>query len=84
MVNVDRYETQRSKALRDGLEPCRHCGRGIAKGKGWATYACLTSLVHFAHPATDPLTLTEGVWEVISLGSECGKHLPSSHREKLS
>jgi hypothetical protein len=84
MVDVNRYDRQRSKALQDGLQPCGHCGRGIAQGKGWTTYACLTSLIHFAHPSTDPSLLPVGKWEVILLGSECGTHLPVAYRQKLN
>lgn len=82
MIDLDYYFRQSEKAKRDGLESCRHCGRGIASGKAWLTYACLSSLNDFAHPATDLSLLPSGQWEIVALGSECAKNLPKQYREK--
>lgn len=78
--DAHRHFRAADKARAANLQPCAHCGRGITTNNRWHTLANLTTLNHFAHPNTDPATLPEGNWQLVTLGSECAKHLPAEYR----
>ena len=79
----DRKARNEQKAAEAGLEPCTHCGRGVAVGKGWVTVV-IDGGAQVAHPDSpeaqdeaDPGFM--GAWV---LGSTCAKGIPAAARKQ--
>lgn len=71
-----------NKAHRDGLEPCTHCGRGVAKGSGFMTVVMGGgSYVINPESVTPEMECDSGYMGAWILGSSCIRQIPAGARQ---
>ena len=64
------WERNMAKSKRDGLQPCRHCGKGMLEDTG---YVGIWSPDYFHPLAEVDEALSEGA-EFVRIGNECVKN----------
>lgn len=80
-LNPDTRSRREERAQEQGLEPCTHCGRGVAVGSGWITVVIGggDQVVHPDEPVDETDGGYMGAWV---LGPQCAKSIPVTARKK--
>lgn len=82
-MDDDAKYKRENRAREKGLEPCTHCGRGVAEGAGWITVVIGggSKVIHPDH-VTPEIEADGGYMGAWLLGSTCAKSIPVAFRAR--